>query len=136
LIPSTRLSPTTPSGVVGTVLVVEDDEETLSIIARTLAAGGFEVLWARDRADAVKLLDRHARAIDLVVTDVVLPDTTATDLVQAVVERYPAARCVYVSAYDEDTVRGHGIDPDRVPFMPKPCEPADLLALVRKTLGR
>ena len=134
--PPTRIVPTTPTGVVGTVLVVEDDEETLSIISRTLAAGGFEVLWARDRADTVKLLDRHGRRIDVVVADVVLPDCTATELVEEVVARYPSARCVYVSAFDEDTVRQHGINPDEVPFMPKPCEPADLLDLVRRTLGR
>src|SRR5690606_5779687 len=79
-----RPSPATPPDVAGTVLVVEDDDETLSVLSRTLAAGGFEVLWARDRSDVRKLLDRRGRTIQLVVCDVVLPGSTAVEVVNDV----------------------------------------------------
>ena len=119
-----------------TVLVVEDHEETLSVISRTLAAGGFDVVWARNGSDTVKLLARHPGRIDVVVADVVLPGMTAPAIVEKVSKKHPDVRAVYVSAYDEDTIREHGVDPDEVCFLPKPCEPADLIRMVSESLQR
>ncbi|MBA2670863.1 MAG: DNA-binding response regulator, partial [Gemmatimonadetes bacterium] len=48
-----------------TIMVVEDDEETLNIVARTLAASGYDVLWARNGDDTLTVLDRHASPIAL-----------------------------------------------------------------------
>ncbi|MEX2374556.1 MAG: response regulator, partial [Dehalococcoidia bacterium] len=118
-----------------TVLVVEDDEETLNVLSRTLASGGLDVIWARDGADTLKLLTRHDGPISLMVVDVVLPGMAAPELVEEVRRVHPKAGAIYVSAYDVATVRSHGVDPDTMPFLPKPCEPRDLLRIVQEALA-
>ena len=117
-----------------TVLVVEDDEETLNVLSRTLAAGGHDVIWARNGADALKLLTKQDRPIGLIIADVVLPGMSAPELVEEVSRRCPSAGAIYVSAYDMDTVRSHGVDPETMAFLPKPYESDDLLHMVSKAL--
>lgn len=117
-----------------TILVIDDDEETLNVLARTLASGGFDVLWARNGVDALDLLARNGRSVDLILTDVVLPWVSGPDFVDHLTARHANIRVVYISAYDTDTVRDHGIDPDHVAFLPKPYEPAELLRLIEETL--
>lgn len=117
------------------LLVVEDSEELLNILARSLAAGGYDVCWARNGADALKLLGRDDRPIALVVADVVLPGMSAPELVEKVLQIHPGASAIYVSAFDHETVRSHGVDPSTMPFLSKPYEPADLLRKVREALG-
>ena len=117
------------------ILVVEDDEETLNLLSRTLAAGGHDVLWARNAADALRLLARPDQAIALIITDVVLPGTSGPELVKQARALHPSVPAIYVSAYDTQTVRSHGVDPNIMPFLPKPTEPRDLLRLVHDALG-
>lgn len=117
-----------------TILVVEDDEETLNVLARTLASGGYDVLWARNGEDTLKVLTRHDGRIDAIVLDVVLPGMTATELVEKVSHQHPETAAIYVSAHDRETVREHGIDPDTMPFLPKPYEPEALLTMVEEAL--
>lgn len=117
------------------VLVVEDDEETLNVISRTLAAGGHDVIWARNGPDAIKLLTKQDRPIALVITDVVLPGMPAPELVEKVGRRHPDAAVLYLSAYDDQAVRSHGVDPDTMAFLPKPYSPDELLRRVAEALG-
>ncbi|MBW3628796.1 MAG: response regulator [Gemmatimonadetes bacterium] len=118
------------------ILVVEDDEETLNILSRTLAAGGHDVFWARNAPDALKLLARRDPPIALIITDVVLPGTSGPELVEQIREFHPDVAAIYVSAYDTDTVRSHGVDPNTMAFLPKPTEPRDLLRFVEAALGQ
>jgi two-component system, cell cycle sensor histidine kinase and response regulator CckA len=116
-------------------MVVEDDEETLNIVARTLAAADYDVLWARNGEDTLTVLERHASPIALMVVDVVLPGMTGPELVETVTAKYPDAGAIYVSAFDLQAVRTHGVDPDTMPFLAKPYEPSDLLNVVEEVLG-
>lgn len=115
-----------------TILVVEDDEETLNVLSRTLAAGGYDVMWARNGVDTLKQLDRYDGSVALLIVDVVLPGMSGPDLAEKVSTQYPGASALYVSAYDADTVRSHGVDPDTMAFLAKPYEADDLLHLVRE----
>lgn len=117
-----------------TLLVVEDDEETLNVLSRTLAAGGYDVIWARNGADTLKLLTRHNGPIALIIVDVVLPGMSGPELVEKVGRRYPNAGAIYVSAYDSETVKSHGVDPDTTAFLAKPYEPGELLRVVEQVL--
>jgi two-component system, cell cycle sensor histidine kinase and response regulator CckA len=123
------------AGTGQTILVVEDDEETLNVLSRTLAAAGHDVIWARNGADALKLLTRWDRPLGLILTDVVLPGMSAPELVEKVRRRHPDVGVIYVSAHDADTVRSHGVDPETMAFLPKPCEPEDLRRLAAEVLG-
>jgi two-component system, cell cycle sensor histidine kinase and response regulator CckA len=125
----------TRPGPATTVLVVEDDQETLFMISKTLAAGGHDVLWARDADDALRLLAKREGSIGLILTDVVLPGLSGPELVARAREEHGGIAAIYVSAYDVDAVRAQGVDPERVPFLAKPYEPTELLKLVRETLA-
>ncbi len=118
-----------------TIIVVEDDEETLNIVARTLAAADYDVLWARNGDDTLTVLDRHDSPIALMIVDVFLPGMTGPELVEVVTRKYPGAGAIYVSAFDLEAVRTHGVDPDTMPFLAKPYEPDDLLSVVENVLG-
>jgi two-component system, cell cycle sensor histidine kinase and response regulator CckA len=117
------------------VLVVEDDEETLNLYSRALAGGGYEVVWARSGADTLKLLTRSDAPIALMIVDVVLPGMSGPALVDEVRKIQPDVGAVYVSAYDIVEVKSHGVDPENVPFLPKPFDTDDLLRVVGEALG-
>ena len=117
------------------ILVVEDDEETLNVLSRTLAAGGYGVHWARNAPDALALLSRPGHPVGLIITDVVLPGTSGPELVAEVRGLGNDVLAIYISAYDVETVRSHGVDPDTMRFLAKPIEPADLLHLVHEAFG-
>jgi len=118
-----------------TILVVEDDEETLNVLSRTLAAGGYDVIWARNAEDTLKLLTRHDGPIGLIMVDVVLPGLSGPELVERVREPYPQAAAIFLSAFDAETVRSHGVDPNTMPFLPKPWDGEELLSLVTEVLA-
>ena len=101
------------------ILVVEDDDETLNVLSRTLAAAGYDVVWARNGPETLTLLSRHLGPISLMILDVVLPGMSGPELAKEVNRKHPEARVIYVSAYDRETVQSHGVDPDTVPFLPK-----------------
>jgi DNA-binding response OmpR family regulator len=117
------------------LMVVEDSEELLSILSRSLAASGYEVIWARNGPDALKALMRDDRPIALMIVDVVLPGMSGRELVDRVVKDHPEADVIYISAFDEETARSHGVDPETERFLAKPYEPEELLREVREALG-
>ena len=117
-----------------TILVVDDDEETLNVLSRTLAAGGFDVLWARNGVDALDLLARSDCTVDLMLVDVVLPWLSGPKFVEHLTQKQAGVRVVYISAYDAETVKKHGVDPTSLPFVAKPYEPAELLRVIHETL--
>jgi two-component system, cell cycle sensor histidine kinase and response regulator CckA len=114
---------------------VEDDQEVLNVLSRTLAAGGYDVIWARNAADTLKLLTRHDRPVVLGIVDVVLPGMSGPELVERLRREHPDLKAIYVSAYDKETVRSRGVDPDQRTFLPKPYDPKGLLDLVNEVLG-
>lgn len=117
-----------------TLLVVDDSEEMLNVLSRSLAAEGYDVIWARNGTDTLKVLTREDGPITLMVVDVVLPGMSGPELVEHVRQQHPQAGAIYVSAYDLETVREHGVDPETMPFLPKPHEPETLVGRVRDVL--
>jgi two-component system, cell cycle sensor histidine kinase and response regulator CckA len=73
------------------------------------------------------LLERYRRLIDLLLVDVVLPSLSGPELAARAKDQYPELLILYVSAYDQESVRLHGVDPDQMPFLPKPYEPSHLV---------
>ena len=111
-----------------TVLVAEDEEAVRLIIAKALEARGYRVLSARDGTEALELAAGHGR-IDLLVTDVVMPDMNGRELSRRFTEARPNLRTLYLSGYTDDAMLHRGVLQEGVAFLQKPFS---LGALARK----
>jgi CheY-like chemotaxis protein len=112
-----------------TVLVAEDEDAVRQIIERALQARGYRVMAARDGREALALAGRHAGQIDLLVTDVVMPDMNGRELSARLTQARPKVRTLFLSGYTDDAILHHGVLEDGVSFLQKPFS---LVALARK----
>jgi CheY-like chemotaxis protein len=117
-----------------TVLVVEDDSRVRAVTVRALAEQGYTVLPAGGGDEALALARNCARAIDLVVTDVVMPGMSGREVVDRLREGTPGLRALFVSGYTQDAIARRGVLDSGVEFLPKPFTAATLVARVRAVL--
>ena len=117
-----------------TVLVAEDDEQVRAVIRRVLVRAGYQVLEARSGGDALAVAERYEGHIDLLVSDVVMPEMGGPELGGALRGRRPDLRLLYMSGYTDDAVVRHGLLEGEVAFLQKPITPDLLLRKVRETL--
>jgi CheY-like chemotaxis protein len=117
-----------------TVLLVEDDAAVRALTRQVLAGLGYTTLVAGDGSEAVRLAEGHGGAIDLLVTDVVLPEMGGRKVAERLRPVRPGLRVLYVSGYTDDAVVRHGILEDQVHFLSKPFSPAVLAQKVREVL--
>ena len=117
-----------------TLLVVEDEESVRRLAVLALREHGYRVIEAGNGAEALRTLGTYDGAIDLVVTDVVMPVMGGRQLVEALRPLRPEARVLYVSGYTDDAVIRHGVQRADVAFLQKPYSPSDLAEKVRRVL--
>jgi len=117
-----------------TILVAEDEVQVRSLLRTRLTAEGYTVLAASDGRDALDLLERHAGRIDLLLSDLVMPNLGGRELARRFHQRHPASPVVLMSGYAEEAVAAEGDLGGEAAFVQKPFEMADLAALVRKLL--
>jgi PAS domain S-box-containing protein len=117
-----------------TVLVVEDEELVLDVARRILTQHGYRVLVARSGAEALALIDGRSEKIDLLLTDVVMPGATGKEVAEAVSERRPNIRVLYMSGYPESVVASQGVVDQAIRLLSKPFKALDLLQHVRGVL--
>ena len=116
-----------------TVLVAEDEEAVRLIIAKALEARGYRVLSARDGSEALELAAGHG-GIDLLVTDVVMPDMNGRELSRCLTEARPNLRTLYLSGYTDDAMLHRGVLQEGVAFLQKPFSLAALARKVRDVI--
>jgi CheY-like chemotaxis protein len=126
---------TTPARGSETVLLVEDEDAVRGLASRVLAAQGYVVLEARNGREALDVLGRR-HGIDLVLTDVVMPDMGGLELSERVAARHPGVRIVYMSGYTEGDKLQPGLRNSPYPFLQKPFSPENLALRIRETLDR
>jgi two-component system cell cycle sensor histidine kinase/response regulator CckA len=129
--PTRRLEP--PRGS-ETVLLVEDEELVRHLEREVLTEGGYTVLEARSVSHALELAEGHAGVIDLLVTDVVMPELNGPALAELLAERRPDIRILYTSGYPSNAISRQGVLAPNVAFLPKPLTPASLARKVREVL--
>ncbi len=117
-----------------TILVVDDEEAVRSSTRRALERAGYPVIPATDGSDAVRLFTEHDGAVDLVVTDVVMPGLGGRELVGRLRIMRPDVRVIFVSGYTEEGVRTRGVLEPGTVYLEKPFTPEGLLRKVREAL--
>ena len=117
-----------------TVLVAEDEEAVRQIIEKALDAHGYRVLSARDGAEALERASAYAGQVDLLVTDVVMPDMNGRELSRRLVETRPNLRTLYLSGYTDDATLHRGVLQQGVAFLQKPFSLRMLARKVREVI--
>ncbi len=119
-----------------TVLIVEDDGAILQLGRNMLEMLGYRVLSAGRADEALALAEEHGDAIDLLLTDVIMPEMNGRELRERIAETRPGLRCLYMSGYTADVIAGHGMLDEGTEFIPKPFSLQELAARVREVLDR
>jgi len=117
-----------------TVLLVEDNAAVGRAVRRTLEAAGYHVIVGRDGQEGIDQLHAYPGRIDLVLTDVVMPNVSGPELAGHVDRVRPATPILFMSGYTADHPMAEHVAREGVGFIPKPFEVGDLLARVRSAL--
>ena len=117
-----------------TILLAEDDGAVRRLARDVLTRHGYDVLEARDGDEALALAHGHSGAIDLLVTDVVMPGLSGRDLADRLMEFRPRIRVLYTSGYTENIIMRTGFQ-GGLTLLAKPFLAADLLRKVAETFG-
>ncbi|WP_236015252.1 hybrid sensor histidine kinase/response regulator [Geomonas anaerohicana] len=117
-----------------TILLVEDEPSILNVTVSLLALQGYHVLPASKPGDALKVAQEYGDRIDLVITDVVMPDMNGRELVRRLLPICPQVKCLYMSGYTANVIAHHGVLDQGVNFISKPFTSNDLAAKVRAVL--
>lgn len=117
-----------------TILLVEDEEAVLRFGAESLRRMGYQVLAAPRPDLALEMANQHAAAIDLLITDVVLPGMNGRELAQTLTALRPGLKCLFVSGYTADIIATRGILDEHVHFIQKPFSLETLATHIRALL--
>jgi two-component system cell cycle sensor histidine kinase/response regulator CckA len=118
-----------------TILLVEDEDAVRSFAARALRMRGYTVLDANGGETALEIVRKHAGAIDLLITDVVMPNMDGPTLVRAARRLRPEMRIIFMSGYAEDAFRRNAVEAEELHFLPKPFGLKQLVAKVKEVLS-
>ncbi|HEY2013965.1 MAG TPA: response regulator [Bryobacteraceae bacterium] len=116
-----------------TILLVDDEEGVRKLMLAVLQSNGYDVLEANNGAAALAVYEKNAHKIDLVVTDIVMPQMTGIELGNALAERTPGLKILYISGYRDNPLGGANGDSPKA-FLHKPFTPDVLLSKVREVI--
>jgi two-component system cell cycle sensor histidine kinase/response regulator CckA len=119
-----------------TVLVVEDEQMLLKMTQAMLKALGYVVLIAATPGEAIRLAEEHAGEIDLLMTDVVMPEMNGRELAKRLLSLYPNLKRLFMSGYTANVIAHHGVLEQGVHFIQKPFSMQDLATKVREALDQ
>jgi PAS domain S-box-containing protein len=117
-----------------TVLVVEDEPAVRELTRRILAKAGYEVLTAASGPEAERVVREHDGAIQLLITDVVMPQMSGRELGDRLAATHPALRVIYMSGYSGSAIAQHGVVDDHTTLIGKPFTAAELTRRAREVL--
>jgi two-component system, cell cycle sensor histidine kinase and response regulator CckA len=119
-----------------TILLVEDDEAVRAVAERALNRFGYQVLSASRGEDALRIADEHDGAIELLLTDIMMPGMNGVEVAASVARRRPGIQVFFMSGYaDQDLVRQGLLEPG-THFLQKPFTPQELATRIRGILDR
>ncbi|MBC8051224.1 MAG: response regulator [Chitinophagales bacterium] len=119
----------------GTVLLVEDEEAVRAFASRALATRGYRVLQAVSGLDALETMKQHAGEVDLVISDVVMPEMDGPALLKRLRAQNPDIKFIFISGYAEDAFKGAITENEQFAFLPKPFSLKQLAEAVKQALS-
>lgn len=125
---------TTFESATETILLVEDEAVVRNMIEQMLKVDGYEVIAAKNGAEAISLVEASSSPIDIMITDVVMPEISGPELVLRVKETYPDIRVLFMSGYIDDDIFPPDHDLDNTHFIQKPFNPSIFAEKVRSIL--
>jgi CheY-like chemotaxis protein len=125
-----------PLGMGEIVLLVEDEPKIIKMGKMMLEKLGYQVLTAETPGRAMNLAREHAEKIDLLMTDVVMPDMNGRDLAEKLQALYPDLKVLFMSGYTANIIAHHGVLEEGLHFIQKPFSVKDLAAKIRAVLER
>jgi two-component system, cell cycle sensor histidine kinase and response regulator CckA len=120
----------------GTVLLVEDEDAVRSFAARALGQRGYQVLEASTGTEALDVFESHQGDVDLVLSDVVMPEMDGPTLMAKLRRDRPDLKIIFISGYAEDSFRKHLAENEDFMFLQKPFDLKELAAAVKAALQR
>jgi len=131
-----RAAPAVAARGTETVLIVEDEAAILDLTRSILERMGYDVLTAASPGEALAIAADHPGTIDLLITDVVMPEMNGRDLARRVHGHHPDLRPLFMSGYTSDVIAHQGVLDEGVDFLQKPFSATSLAAKVREVLDR
>jgi CheY-like chemotaxis protein len=133
--PSSPTAKHVPDPATRCVLVVDDEPSVLAVTARILRDAGYVAVEAPNAREALHFLEDGHPPINLVITDVVMPETDGRALGRLIAERQLGLPVAYMSAYAADDVLHRGSPGPNLPFLRKPFSAEALVALMHQLLA-
>jgi CheY-like chemotaxis protein len=126
--------PRAPGRGTETILLAEDEESVRGLLKYLLDTNGYRVFEAKDGSDALRVFEQHAGAIDLLLTDVIMPGMNGSELARKVRASKPGLKVIYMSGYTDDVLlKADAIGPG-MSFLRKPLKLDVLAAVIREVL--
>jgi PAS domain S-box-containing protein len=125
-----------PPAPLATILVVEDEAGIRALVRKILRRQGYEVLEAANGQDALALCREHGQRVELLITDVLMPQMGGRELVERLQTQGHDMKVLYVSGYTDDTAIYSGELPEGTAFLQKPFTLGSLLDKVKEVLAR
>ena len=118
-----------------TILLVEDDESILRLGRKMLESLGYKIFTAGTPGEAIELAKKHADEINLLLTDVVMPEMNGRELSEHLQTQNPGLKVLFMSGYTANVIAHRGVLDEGVHFIAKPLSKKELAVKVRETLG-
>lgn len=118
------------------ILLVEDEPSLLKMSATMLEMLGYTVFTADTPAKAIQIAGEHGNDIQLLITDVIMPEMNGKELSKMLLALYPEMKLIFMSGYTADAIAHHGVLGKDVHFIQKPFSVMDLAAIVKQALGK
>jgi DNA-binding NtrC family response regulator len=118
------------------ILLVEDEPSLLKLTALLLERQGYVVLPASTPAQALRWVQEWGEHIQLLITDVVMPEMNGKDLAHEILTHYPGMKCLFMSGYTADIIADHGVLTGELAFIQKPFSMSAMAAKVEECLGK
>jgi PAS domain S-box-containing protein len=117
-----------------TILIVEDEKEVCRFAAKSLTSLGYNVLKAENGRVALELLKSEKPVLDLIITDLVMPELSGKEFIEQAKQFYPQVKVIFVSGYTDNHIVHNGLLEEGVNFVQKPYSLKFLSSIIREVL--